>query len=237
MANFALREVSSDFMMAASWKLQNTVELDASPAEIFAIFEVVTKKTYFYFLDVIFMLTRMFYLLKDGEKWKIWFEEIKGAQWKTPGPRCLGSVRTDQFSSFFGTIFGPITLQKSIVAFEQNSTLAFRIDSSDRLSFLFFRALIENYELKELPNGKTQFTHALYMEPSYFLWMMGWIVSSIIQSILSRAGKRLEANIANKILLNGVKLKQSKEASNKIKDDASVKWWVIYRFCYILCCN
>ena len=93
------------------------------------------------------------------------------------------------------------------------------------LSSAATRAFIENYELIELPNGKTQFTHALYMDPSNFLWIMGWIVSCIIQSILSRAGKKLEVNVANKTLLKELKMKKLEITANEeVNGEVAVTW-------------
>jgi hypothetical protein len=66
---FTCRPVGLEFVEGASWRFENTVELDAAPGAVFDIFA-------------------------DGESWPRWFADIKRVTWTSPEPKGVGTTRT-----------------------------------------------------------------------------------------------------------------------------------------------
>ena len=66
---FPGRPVDASFFDTAPMRFKNVVELDASPAKVFAIFE-------------------------DGESWPKWFRSIHKVQWTSDKPYGVGTTRT-----------------------------------------------------------------------------------------------------------------------------------------------
>jgi hypothetical protein len=66
---FPCRTVDASFFDTAPMRFENVVELDASPANVFAIFE-------------------------DGESWPKWFRSIHKVTWTSKKPYGVGTTRT-----------------------------------------------------------------------------------------------------------------------------------------------
>jgi hypothetical protein len=66
---FPGRPVDASFFDTAPMRFKNVVELDASPAEVFSIFE-------------------------DGESWPHWFRAIRKVKWTSDRPYRVGTTRT-----------------------------------------------------------------------------------------------------------------------------------------------
>ncbi|WP_052513867.1 SRPBCC family protein [Bosea sp. LC85] len=71
---FAGRPVDASFFDTAPMRFRNVVELDASPANVFAIFE-------------------------DGEAWPEWFRAIHKVVWTSTKPYGVGTTRTVSLSA------------------------------------------------------------------------------------------------------------------------------------------
>lgn len=186
---YSLKPVEfKEFLKDARWKFTNAVELEASPEEIFAIFQ-------------------------DRDKWQKWYSEIKEVQWDEAGPVRVGSLRTDTFSStFFATLLcGTLLMQKSIIGFESNNYLTMRLDATNRPTFLFCNAFVEHFEVNLLANGNSTLTHSILINPSCFLWIFGFIASLVFDDILVRAGRTLSQNISNKLLMKDLIMCQRKK--------------------------
>ena len=66
---FPLRSVDDSFFATAPWRFINAVELPASAAEVFGVFE-------------------------DGAQWPLWFKGIRRVIWTSPKPHGVGTTRT-----------------------------------------------------------------------------------------------------------------------------------------------
>ena len=66
---FSGRPVDASFLDTAPMRFKNVVELNASPAKVFAIFE-------------------------DGESWPQWFRAIRKVAWTSSKPYGVGTTRT-----------------------------------------------------------------------------------------------------------------------------------------------
>lgn len=66
---FPLRSVDDSFFATAPWRFINAVELPASAAEVFGVFE-------------------------DGAQWPLWFNGIRRVTWTSPKPHRVGTTRT-----------------------------------------------------------------------------------------------------------------------------------------------
>ena len=66
---FKCRSVGLDFIERATWRFENTTELDAPPDVVFDIFA-------------------------DGESWPRWFDGIRRVVWTSPEPKGVGTTRT-----------------------------------------------------------------------------------------------------------------------------------------------
>jgi len=67
--NFSCQPVDASFFDTAPMRFVNVVDLDATPGEVFSIFE-------------------------DSESWPHWFDGMKKVQWTTGKPYGVGSERT-----------------------------------------------------------------------------------------------------------------------------------------------
>lgn len=140
---FNCRPVGIEFLDNAPVKFVNTVDLAASPAQVFAIFE-------------------------NAEAWPHWFKEILQVEWHHPQPYGVGTTRTVKLTT--------VTVEEYFFIWEQDNRFAFYLTS---MSLPLANALVEVYELIPIGENRSQFTHTVCLEPSFWLRLGGpWLLRS-----------------------------------------------------------
>ena len=155
MCDFKLRVVGDDFMNNNGWRkwvFSNSAEIDATSEEVFKV-------------------------LTTTNSWKDWFPEIVDVNWTTPDPKSVGTTRTIRFYHwlFALLLFGTISVNEYFFKWEENKRITFYVTSISRPTILTFNALLEDYNVEDLGNGKSKFTYTVYAEPGFLTWSLGFL--------------------------------------------------------------
>lgn len=165
----AMRKISVDFADTAPWRFVTETEINATPSEVFNV------------------------MILDDSALNKWHPEVSDVNWLTPQPHQAGSKRTVRFTHilFVVLLMGSLVLSEEFLVWEENKRVTFRFNSTNRPVFLGYRAGMEDFQLEELPNGKTKFTRVVAVEPSVITSLLGCIVKPTFQRIFNRAAENL----------------------------------------------
>lgn len=106
----------------------------------------------------------IFAVLKDPESWPRWFKAIDKVTWTSPYPLGEKATRTVRL--------GPLSVDEYFFLWEENVRYAFCFT---RTNLPFVKALVEDYRLEPLGNGKTRFTYTVAYDPGRLFCLTGGV--------------------------------------------------------------
>lgn len=105
---------------------------------------------------------QIFTVLKDPDSWPSWFKAIDKVTWTSAYPLAEGATRTVRL--------GPLSVDEYFFLWEENARYAFCFT---RTNLPFVKALVEDYRLEALANGKTRFTYTVAYDPGRLFGLTG----------------------------------------------------------------
>ncbi len=134
---FQVRRVDLSFLDEAKVRYDNTVELDCTPADLFAIFA-------------------------DERSWPVWAPGFKHIEWTSPRPFRVGTTRT-------ATLMFGLKIHEVFLAWEDGARMAFIFTGSNRNLSTSLEALIEDYRVEDLGDGRCRLTWTLAYNSAGFM--------------------------------------------------------------------
>ncbi len=104
----------------------------------------------------------VFSVLKDPDSWPRWFKAIDKVTWTSPLPLAEKATRTVRL--------GPLSVDEYFFLWEENQRYAFCFTKTN---LPFVKALVEDYRLEPLANGRTRFTYTVAYDPGRLFGLTG----------------------------------------------------------------
>ncbi len=127
----------------------------------------------------------VFAVLEDADVWPEWVDAITSVVWTSPRPFAPGTTRTI-------TLQGNITVDEEFFVWEQNRRFAFRFT---RMSRPLFKALVEEYQLSESPDGHTEVRWRVAFVPRGLLAALMPIVRPLLTRYNRKSLSKLKAYV------------------------------------------
>lgn len=124
--------------------------------------------------------SRVFEVLADVASWPRWFDDMRASGWLPGHSGGLGAQRRMEL--------GALTAVETMLAWEPGARFSFRIDS---VSLPLVRAMVEDFQLAALPDGRTQLNWRVYYE------LKPWarLIHPLLRFIFGRQFKRTLAGL------------------------------------------
>jgi uncharacterized protein YndB with AHSA1/START domain len=127
---------------------------------------------------------RVFALFADGDSWPRWFPGMRHVEWTSPEPRGVGATRTVTLGA---------TFDEQFLAWDPGRRFAFRFTAVSRP---LLRAGVEDYRLEPLAGGRTRFTYAVGLEPSWLVWLFGFVTRPMFARTFADGAAGLQSFVA-----------------------------------------
>lgn len=129
---------------------------------------------------------QVYALLLDEGSWIEWHPDITNVKWQTTAPHSVGACR-------YVWINNRTRFTEEFLALEPNKRFCFRVKESNQPTFFGFNAFAEDFQLEELPNGKTRFYRVVSIDPSMLFTLLSCVIKSRLQQGFDKAGNNLIA--------------------------------------------
>ncbi len=154
---FSCRAVDLTFMDSAPLKFVNEVEINASPDQVFKVFE-------------------------DEASWPKWFKDIVKVEWTSPKPFGVDTTRAVTLKA--------MTVYEKFIVWDPGKRFTFNFSAT---TMPFAHALLEDYLLEPVGNGKTKLIYTVALEPRLLIksagpigkWILGKMFKDGAQSLVS----------------------------------------------------
>ncbi len=123
---------------------------------------------------------RVFEVFADITTWPKWFDDMKRTRWLPGSKGGLGDQRVMEL--------GLLTVTETFLAWEPGARFCFRIDSA---SLPLLNALVEDYQITALPDGRTHLDWRVHYELK--LWAR--LIHPILRIVFGRQFKRTVAGL------------------------------------------
>jgi carbon monoxide dehydrogenase subunit G len=131
----------------------------------------------------------VFNILADTDAWPKFLADVVKAQWTSPEPHGVGSIRM--------LVLKGMTARENFIVWDPGKRFTFYIAES---TAPLARALCEDYRLEAIGSGKSRLTYTMAYEPTLLLKLMGPL------------GKRLLGGLCKRVALGLVEfMKESRE--------------------------
>jgi len=127
---------------------------------------------------------KIFEIFEDENQWPLWFKDIVKVTWTSPKPFGVGTTRTVKLK--------PLTVYENFIVWETNKRFTFYLTHT---SLPLAHALIEDYVLEPIDDGKTKFTYTVVYDPKPILKLAGPLGKMAFGRMFKNAAKGLKKYI------------------------------------------
>jgi hypothetical protein len=151
---YPVRVAELSFLDVAKERYDNSVELDCTPADLFAIFA-------------------------DENSWPVWAPGFKRIDWTSPRPFGAGTTRT-------ATLMFGLQIHEVFLAWEDGTRMAFTFTGSNQDMSGGLDALIEDYNVVSLGEGRCRLTWTLAYDAAGFMRHFQFLARPMVGFFLRR---------------------------------------------------
>jgi hypothetical protein len=128
----------------------------------------------------------IFDFFEKGESWINWISFISKVEWTSSKPFRSGTTRTVTLNS--------IKVDEVFIVWNTGKRLSFYFAET---SIPFVNALLEDYQLFPLPNGKTKIIHTVAFEPHFLTKIVGSVMHKQMGNTFKNAISELPIQFKN----------------------------------------